>query len=91
MDKYNSSIPKLFQPMPFEGEWAITIGQTVYFTCDSCYVGDAWHRHEDKHKEQWKREGCLKFLVKYFWYNLMYGYQNNPFEVEARLVNYNKL
>jgi len=85
MDKYNSWIPRLFQPMPFEGEWAITIGQTAYLTCDSCYVDNDWHRHEDKHKEQWKREGYLKFIIKYLWYNIRYGYQNNPFEMEARL------
>jgi hypothetical protein len=28
--------------------------------------------------------GAVKFYATYLWYNLRYGYVNNPMEVEAR-------
>lgn len=42
------------------------------------------YKHEAFHIEQVKREGRLKFIVKYLWFNIRYGYKNNPYEVEAR-------
>ena len=41
-------------------------------------------RHEGVHWEQYRRMGAFKFYIKYIWYTLRYGYQNNPMEVEAR-------
>jgi hypothetical protein len=41
-------------------------------------------RHERKHLEQMQRDGKLVYLVKYSYWLLRYGYQNNPYEVEAR-------
>lgn len=49
-----------------------------YEISDSCYA------HECCHLEQVSREGRLKFVCKYLWYNIRYGYYKNPFEVEAR-------
>lgn len=40
--------------------------------------------HEQTHFAQIKREGRLKFCIKYLYYNLRYGYRNNPYEIEAR-------
>lgn len=83
MDIYNSQIPLYFASRG-EKQWAITIGQTTYYSVPEIEVTPSWHRHENKHKEQWKKEGWIKFAVKYLWYQLTKGYQNNPFEVEAR-------
>jgi len=81
MDKYNQIwVAKLFN----KPRWAITIGQVTFYSVPYLDVNHAWERHENKHKEQWKREGLIKFAVKYLWYQIRYGYQNNPFEIEAR-------
>lgn len=42
------------------------------------------HAHEVCHINQVKKEGKLKFVFKYLWYNIRYGYDNNPYEIEAR-------
>lgn len=83
MDKYNQKwVSKLFN----KKQWAITIGQTTYYSESEEYVNNdpKWQRHEDKHKEQWRRNGYFKFALKYLWYQIKFGYQNNPYEVEAR-------
>ena len=43
--------------------------------------------HEQVHLDQVQRLGPAKFTVLYLWYNLRYGYWNNPLEVEAREVS----
>lgn len=43
-------------------------------------------KHEHEHEFQMAREGKLKFLLKYFYYQLRFGYWDNPYEVEARRV-----
>lgn len=81
MDKFNQKwVSVLFR----EKEWAITINQTTFYSVDATQVNASWHRHEDKHKEQWRRDGCIKFAIVYLWYRIRYGYQDNPYEVEAR-------
>lgn len=84
MDKYNQKWVKwLFK----KDRWAITLGQTSYFTVAESEVGEQWHVHEDAHKMQWRTEGRIKFLCKYLFYQLKYGYENNPYEVEARCLS----
>ena len=41
-------------------------------------------RHEQQHLNQIEKEGSWKFVFKYLFYLLKYGYTNNPYEVEAR-------
>jgi hypothetical protein len=41
-------------------------------------------RHELVHWEQYQRMGVIRFCVTYLWYNIRYGYWNNPMEIEAR-------
>jgi len=31
-----------------------------------------------------EEEGKFKFTCRYLWWTLKYGYQDNPYEVEAR-------
>ena len=47
------------------------------------YISETHYKHELCHIEQVKKEGRLKFIVKYLFYNIKYGYKNNPYEVEA--------
>lgn len=42
--------------------------------------------HEMTHWQQFQRNGLLLFLVKYLLYNAKYGYDQNPFEIEARFM-----
>lgn len=65
------------------------VGMVNPFNSDILTIGDnliteEMYKHELCHVEQIKREGRLKFLVKYLYYNIKYGYINNPYEVEAR-------
>ena len=43
-------------------------------------------KHETKHIEQIDRDGRIKFLIKYIYWLIKYGYTNNPYEVEARIA-----
>ena len=47
-------------------------------------LSESHYNHEARHIEQVKRDGRLKFIVKYLFYNIKYGYKNNPYEVDAR-------
>jgi len=40
--------------------------------------------HELAHCRQMERDGRAVFLVKYSWWFLRYGYEQNPYEVQAR-------
>jgi hypothetical protein len=41
-------------------------------------------RHEQCHWQQAQRMGVLRWAITYLWYNLRYGYRENPLEIEAR-------
>lgn len=85
-DKYNHWIAKVVLSLNRRRGWkecAITIGQTAYFSCDESQVSDAWHRHEDEHKQQWKRDGWIWFTTRYLFWSAIYGYDNNPYEIAA--------
>jgi hypothetical protein len=41
-------------------------------------------RHELEHVYQQIRDGRFRFYLKYFYYQIRYGYKKNPYEVEAR-------
>lgn len=91
MDKYNSWIGKLVGKFNSSDNFAITIGQTTYYSSDEQYVKTRpnWQRHEDCHKRQWAKYGRIRFAVLYLYYSARYGYWNNPFEVEARAAEIN--
>ena len=78
---YRSRLAKLFLPKRYV---AITLGSRVFTPLTN--LSDATLRHEQVHMEQWRRHGLLRFPALYLWYHLRHGYEQNPFEVEARLV-----
>lgn len=68
---------------------AIVIKNTIYLygtTKEEFIKNKKWLLHEQKHIEQYKREGVIRFLLKYVYYSMRYGYKNNPFEIEARIA-----
>lgn len=65
-------------------EWAITIGQTTYYSVPESEVNPSWRLHEDVHKQQWKKKGRIRFAFSYTYYNIFKGYKHNPYEIEAR-------
>jgi hypothetical protein len=87
-DKYNSKLAEVFRRIfSYDSKYyAVTIGQTTYYSApESIVLKDIiWMCHENKHKEQYKKDGFIKFLVKYIYWSITKGYTNNPYEVEAR-------
>jgi len=82
MDKYNQKWVLLFSGG--ENPYAVTLGQTAYYSCPEICIDRLWRCHEDAHKKQWQRDGRLKFAVKYLWYHISQGYDKNPYEMEAK-------
>jgi hypothetical protein len=41
-------------------------------------------RHEQAHWQQAQRMGVARWAITYLFYNVRYGYWDNPLEVEAR-------
>jgi hypothetical protein len=54
------------------------------FILSECMHNSALVQHEQCHWRQAQRMGVARWAITYLWYNLRYGYQNNPLEVEAR-------
>lgn len=85
MDKYEHWIGKLAKFLFSKGDaYAITLGQTTYFSCYAYQVGERWHKHEDKHKRQWEEDGKMRFAFRYIYQWLTKGYDKIDYEIEAR-------
>jgi hypothetical protein len=86
VDKYNHWLPKMIAKMNKSKKWAITLGQTAYYSVpkEEVMKDEEWIRHEEHHKKQFKKDGVPKFLWKYILWSIRYGYWNNPYEEEAR-------
>jgi hypothetical protein len=76
---YRSRVARLLLPKRYV---AITLGSHVLTRAS--HLEERVLRHEQAHVEQWKRHGLLRFLFAYVWFHFRYGYDRNPFEVEAR-------
>lgn len=44
-------------------------------------------KHEQAHAMQIQRDGYLWQPIKYTWYLIRYGYEDNPYEIEARKLS----
>jgi hypothetical protein len=86
MDKYNHWLGKLFGFFGGNKEYAVTFGQTTYYSCDKSIVDSApwWKVHEDTHKEQYTKDGWFVFLYRYIWQGLTKGYLCIDYEIESR-------
>ena len=86
MDKYNHWLGKLFGKLNKNPLYAVTFGQTSYYSCSESLVDVKWRKHEDTHKEQYRKDGWIKFLSRYIWQLITKGYMNIDYEIEARKV-----
>ena len=81
---------KLFFPQhsyPYDDLAFVDIFSLNIFTIgNNNLISIALYKHKQAHIEQVKRDGRFKFICKYLYYNIKYGYKNNPYEVEAREV-----
>lgn len=92
--KENSFIAYLASQKLKTSTCAIVIGKTIYLhNCSrSNFLSNlVWLRHELKHVEQYQQHGLLIFIVKYIAYSIRHGYENNPFEIEARLAEHDEI
>jgi hypothetical protein len=76
--KYNHWLPK------FLDVGGIVIYPYILYSLKEGKVPESLHRHELEHIKQVEREGWLKFYLTYLWYQVKYGYEKNPYEIEAR-------
>lgn len=60
-------------------------------TLGNTNISETLYKHEACHIQQVKRDGRLKFICKYLYYNIRYGYYNNPYEIEARKASIIKI
>ena len=68
----------------FNFDGLATPWNTIYYSNAKMYMDGKLRRYELMHVEQMKRDGVLKYMVMYNWYWVTIGYENNPYEIEAR-------
>lgn len=84
MDKYSHWIGKLFAKINKCNGYAVTFGQTTYFSVSDDQVMQWWHVHENTHKLQYREDGWIKFLIRYIYQGITKGYLAIDYEIEAR-------
>ena len=80
------------RPAPFLIAWllrrlgrtAITLPPWGVFALPGHEESTVLAMHESVHWEQYKRMGFWRYYVTYLYYQLKYGYADNPMEAEAR-------
>jgi len=78
---YRSRLLRLITPRWVRG---MTLYPFILFREHKDAVTPILVAHEQHHIEQVRRMGWLKFYALYLWYQMKYGYRDNPLEVEAR-------
>ncbi len=74
---------KRLTPKGFSNGMGVVLWNRICFSMPADDIPHWLFRHELEHVYQQIREGRVRFYLKYFYYSLRYGYQNNPYEVEA--------
>ena len=85
--KENSWVAKIAAAKLKADKVAIVFGSTIHLhksTREEFLNDPGWVCHELKHVEQYKQNGFIGFIAKYFFDWIRNGYYNNKFEVEAR-------
>ena len=71
----------------FVGHWAVTFPWGTIYCVPEQIDNPKLLAHEQVHLEQIKRDGAILWTLKTWYYALRYGYQNSPYEVEARQLS----
>lgn len=66
------------------GYKGITLPPFGIFITEDRIDSERLRKHELAHWKQAQELGVVKFYAKYLWFNMRYGYRENPMEVEAR-------
>jgi hypothetical protein len=66
---------------------AITLPPFGIYALKGSVEDEALASHERVHWQQYQRMGCIGFYIRYFWYQVRYGYDRNPMEIEARSIS----
>lgn len=61
-----------------------SLWDTIYYRNEDCLNNPRLRKHELEHVAQMEREGKLMFMIKYIYFDLTIGYNDNPYEIEAR-------
>lgn len=86
--KENSWMAKIAARKLKEKKVAMVLGKTIHLhnTSKSEFLlNKRWLRHEIAHVKQFKKFGVMQFLFMYLMESFNNGYDNNRFEVEARI------
>ena len=86
--KENSCMAKIAARKLKEKKAAMVLGKTIHLhnTSKSEFLlNKRWLRHEIAHVKQYKKFGIMQFLFMYLMESFNNGYDNNRFEVEARI------
>ncbi len=86
--KENSWMAKIAARKLKEKKVAMVLGKTIHLhnTSKSEFLlNKRWLRHEIAHVKQYKKFGIMQFLFMYLMESFNNGYDNNRFEVEARI------
>lgn len=73
---------------------ALVLGRTIHLygaDISELTANRAWMNHELVHVAQYQRYGFVPFIFRYVWYSIRFGYNQNPFEIEARAAEKNNL
>jgi hypothetical protein len=87
--KENSFLARIAARKLKSRQVAIVFGKTIHLyrtTKEEFLNNKSWLRHELKHIEQFRRYGYARFTFLYMWEWIKKGYENNKYEVEARLA-----
>jgi hypothetical protein len=71
----------------FVGHWAVTFPWGTIYCVPEQLDNLKLLAHEQVHLEQIKRDGAILWTLKTWYYYFRYGYQNSPYEVEARQLS----
>lgn len=87
--KENSWIAKIAARKLQTDNVAIVIGKTIHLhnvSKEDFLKDKKWVRHEMCHIRQFKKHGFFPFIFKYLWESFRRGYEQNKYEVEARMA-----
>ena len=71
----------------FVGHWAVTFPWGTIYCVPEQLDNPKLLAHEQVHLEQIKRDGAILWTLKTWYYYLRYGYQNSPYEIDARNIS----
>ena len=71
----------------FVGHAAVTLPWGTVYCLPGREFDDALFAHERVHLIQIERDGAILWTLKTWYYYFRYGYQNSPYEVEARQLS----